>query len=1390
MKYFNSINNFVLIIMVFFSSTLMAKESNNQIEKINRISEQIIELQNLIDLVGKERIGKRYFQQISESKAYLTQIKAQGITDKSNLIFVNQLYYEIENIIFPENKEKNDLLLSYYLNKNQVSATGLISGVIRHGFTGEALGNINVKLYDEIGNFLRAQTTGVNGRYFFGELAAGQYYVIASNYFHNTALITTSYPNDACSGGLGVGCQTNDLNTVHLSDAQQLTGVNIDMVLMPTIRGSVNDVNPPNSSIYQARISLLDVAGSVVAESNTNGSGFYSISAIPGQYYVQVEHSQYNTKLYDGVDCAINCDLNSGTLISIDFNQPVENIDFFLDIGAEIEGTLVDKITQEPLTSSQSGEIFIINNQNQIEVFQRADYQGHWNVPHLANGDYKIISTATDYIANVYPSIGCHTEAMNHCDLSTGLNIIHHDQPTTNIGLQQVKGTTISGRVVDEDGDPMSIAFLQLYDENLNYLRVDSAYTDQQGYYQLSPIGDGAYYLMAYYVNNQQILYPNIICSFRVCDESEGTLIHVNELNPVENINFNLFEVTGTISGTVTDINNNPLRNAYVSVINRDLPFNENSVFGGHYNRRTDPSGNYAFTNLPIGKYQVVADRLSGHFDRHLRQSYEYINCDDFCEEFTPIIINQNQVYDVDFKLSQMGKIHFNLIANTGSSNSINKNFTVMDANGQEVNSYQDDSDDVYVEAGEYYFIYEGGNFVKKVYGGENCLPECDLSNAALIQVSNDSVQSLTMNLDEHFFIELNNYNVEPRVTVYNQNTTVDQVTYGTNTKFYIRDANSKVVKFHRSGYYDQFYNGVNCIDGPCSLSQGELITPRLNQSLLIDLELLKDPNPIPSVSSISGFLIDNSPPVAFNGRVELLTDLEGALPIMTTFPLNNGFYEFEDVPEGNYYIRVESSYDVTTSYYGDISCERDCHLLSIPQIQVNEGQVITGQNIILQHKGTLSGSGIFANDGQPYDYIMKIYDEIGNLIHTSNYINNTNGEFEAYPLFEGNYRLVLGANINQFVYSAYPGVNCLDLFSDYCYEFAETIQVANGNNTHFNGFTILDQDEGLTISPSITGIIYDSQTDNTVEDSTIKFYRFDNSVSFFSTQSNENGAFEKLLPSGQYYVLSDTDGYIDQLYNGINCERGLGIDCILSQGESVNVDNNESTNVNFHLEPKPRLKIYLLDAFTDEPIISSIIRVFDEDLRRVTDLQLKRINDYFLIENLDANKQYYIIFQSGGYQIVGYPDVVCQNVGSVHSCESDLTSIVLSPKETREITIKSIYLRGINGYVIDTESDSGLSSVIVDFWNVDERIVGSVITSSTGGFSFRVNSNFSEFYVSTDTNTSFLNEIYRDIECPYAPVLGLCDITQGELVPISYTEPDIIMIELKDDTMFADGFD
>lgn len=153
-----------------------------------------------------------------------------------------------------------------------------------------------------------------------------------------------------------------------------------------------------------------------------------------------------------------------------------------------VAGVAVDANTGTPLSKARVSLANTKNRKESIWVITRED--GRFEFTGLAAGKYSLQGAKTGYIAAAYEQ---------HEQFSTAI-VTGQEFDTQNLRLRLVPMATITGRVIDENGEGVRNARVMLYKEShqggaTRIMRTSGAGTDDEGTFELTPLGPGKYFV-------------------------------------------------------------------------------------------------------------------------------------------------------------------------------------------------------------------------------------------------------------------------------------------------------------------------------------------------------------------------------------------------------------------------------------------------------------------------------------------------------------------------------------------------------------------------------------------------------------------------------------------------------------------------------------------------------------------------------------------------------------------------------------------------------------------------------------------------------------------------------------------------------------------------------
>ncbi len=1243
----------------------------------------------------------------------------------------------------------------------------------------DKVGQASIRVFDTNQNLITTAHSSNDGGFSISLPQAGDYYFIANH----SSYVEQIFDNVACLNS----CDFSLATLVHFNYNESREGFDFALTPNAHISGSIIDAMTLEV-IENADIHIYNNNEQRVSSVTSQFDGSWVTDPLPvGEYKILSRVNDYVTTMYDSIACAnsnsYSCDVNLGLSISLG-NLDEDNIHLKQVTGAKITGRVVDSLNQPVL---QAHVRLFDSDGNQIFAHvTTTDANGYYETHHIGNGSYYLVAYKGDfYQYQLYPSNLC-SELL--CDITQGTALtVTNLSDISDIDFHLLSTTKISGNVVDSENLPINGIRVTLKEYHSNIHK--SVLTDANGNYSFFNMQPGSYHLYSQtnFLNYNSQSYNAVPCiNSNFCDSQDNYTPVVVNATDIENINFQLtrdVDDLSTISGNIVDVNNNPIAGVRVGIRK-----NNSSSF---VYTNTNSIGNYSFTHQTAGTYQLSATKKG-----YITETYDNVAClSTSClgDNFTPVIVNVLDVNNIDFQLDRRQQLTVNL-----HSNSLNEidggGFFIFDEQNAFIAHYFIDKE-IDLPVGNYYFYYSNnpkgsfvsggssniGAFISKVYGASNCYNNCDASIGTMITISANTETIVDMNLDEAFYINLTSNQLTPiTYEVYNDNNLLDfSGALQPSSGFYIRDQEIKKLKISRPGYFSKLFDGIECLNLSCDISSGTPITPVLNSSMTINTDLTP-------IATLSGTVTDQDGNPLENVNIILESDF--SFQNFSSFITDaNGNYTIDYTENGNYYIKatLPNTNVFAHTYFGNISCEAGgCETSSIPIVAINPSDNLTDYNIVMNKRGTISGDGILdingdaisssvriykINTGQPPDFYAKAVSFDGTLLPTY--------------LKEGQYKIIVFGNAHQ-VYSLYPNTICgEDLFD--CIpipdETSATFQVVNGENTHFSDFTVHKRGR-------ISGQVVSHSTGQLISTVNLKFYK-NNDINDFISVDSENGIFDTALTNGQYKVFVSDNQHINQLYDDIDCADGIGSSCFIAEGTNIAVDYDENISLNLSLKKNPNINIIVKNFATGEVLASDVI--IYNTANQIVYSDFGGINHK--ANNLETGSYYVLAGKGSDYQITGYPNIACSDLNQVSSCTSPLTPIDISYlNNSRNLSIFITLNQGINGYVTDINTGLPLDNIIIDYWNESGFIIGSTVTSFNGGFSLPVV--FGDYYLSTDTNNAYTNEIYKDINCANAAILGSCNVMQGEIINLPQNNLLPIFVDIKlyntADQIFTDSYE
>jgi hypothetical protein len=696
--------------------------------------------------------------------------------------------------------------------------------------------------------------------------------------------------------------------------------------------------------------------GDWVASVFTDPSGAYiSPALLAGDYVANtLDLSGYVNELYDDIPCYFYCELTAGMIIPVTVGTDNPGIDFELELGGRIAGTVTDADTSIGLLDLI---VDVLDPTGAWLLNVGTDGSGAYTSAGLPTGIYRA-KTWNDfgYINELYDDVPC----PNWCDASSGDDIVvTAGLITSGIDFELAQGGRISGNVTETgSGTPLEGVFVDLFTPAGEFISNPSS--DSIGDYLSPGLPPGSYFARTW--NDQGYvyeLYDDIACFG--CVITTGTPIVVN--------------VTEDGSGA-------PLEGIHVEVWSSS---GQLLALAG-----TDASGDYVINeSFGAGLYYI---KTWNDLD-FINELYDGVPCA-FCvaTDGTPLLISAAETtYDVDFSLSKGGLISGTVTDDNTHAKLENIGVHVHDLSGNWIQSTGTDSNGDYLmkvglPSGSYFTRTSNGQgYVNEVHSDTPCIGACEFDAATPIAVS---AGSTTTGID---FALVRGVKVSGTVTDAGSGLPIDDsevvvVTAagrvaagarvrsdGTFTTWgAVPSGTYYATTRNFAGYLDELYNEKSCLGGGeyCDLNQG---TPLL---VVAGTDVTGIDFTLEQGGWFEGSVFDEVWARALGGTDVLIYDSGGDLisKVVWRRPLlADGKFKTCGLPPGHYYAHTDTSVlaqDYADELFDDVLCAEICDpTLGTPISVVNQVGT-TGVDFELRFR--LFSDGFEAGDTNSWSAVIE----------------------------------------------------------------------------------------------------------------------------------------------------------------------------------------------------------------------------------------------------------------------------------------------------------------------------------------------------------------------------------------------------------------------------------
>ena len=611
-------------------------------------------------------------------------------------------------------------------------SNGVISGTVRSADTNAAISSAQVQVFSSTGASVGTPFTGSDGSFVLS-LPPG-------TYFARTALSSSAaYRNRLFNGiNCSVSCSpTSGTPIVVTSD--QLSLVNFLLPPAGGISGTVTlaaNGSPASSITIEAY--PVNNSTQVSRTTSTAGNGTYSLTLLPGHYFIKARGSGngYGDELYDDVQCLGSCAVTGGSGVAVADSGFTTGIDFALTSGGNVAGTITAYPSGLPMTSV---DVALYTPTGQLVKSTFASSGSY--VMSAPVGTYFVVASKSGYSTRLFNDLAC----SQPCNVTAGTPLIVTAGSTATADFQMRPVGTLTGFVRDATTlAPVSPGVsIEVYSA-AGALVTTTTSNPSTGEYSVQ-LHEGTYRVrtrlssLATYLNE---LFNELPCGFS-CSVQAGAGVSITGGTTTSGVDFTL-AASGGISGTVT--------NAVDGQGAGSVPIN---VYGqdGTLVASTTSTGSFLI-RLPPGTYFVTANpaasgsSLQPNFAPML---YANQSCLPAClpETGTPVVVTGSAVTpNINFVLPAGGMVA-GRVTDAGTAQPIGSlKVGLYTSNGVLVTTTLTSATGHYafarLAAGTFFVrTLASGAYVDEIYNGQTlCFLQCSVTSGTPVAVTAGQVTS------------------------------------------------------------------------------------------------------------------------------------------------------------------------------------------------------------------------------------------------------------------------------------------------------------------------------------------------------------------------------------------------------------------------------------------------------------------------------------------------------------------------------------------------------------------------------------------------------------------------------------------------------------------------
>ncbi len=256
----------------------------------------------------------------------------------------------------------------------------------------------------------------------------------------------------------------------------------------------------------------IDASGTIVTSDGVEPGNYFVTTGLPftaqsitGQGVANRLGGNFTDQAFSGIDCAgLACDLTLAIPVAVTAGGVTPAIDFALDQGFTLSGTVTDATSGAPL---RRRNVEIFTPAGERVALEITDQSGAYTTGGLPNGNYRVVVTdggrltrgffganGLGYYGQVF---GNPADCMrNLCDPTSGSDVIIAGADVAGIDFALNSGPTISGQIIDTaTGLPVRLT-VDVFDASGASVGAWSTVSSGEGVYVTSALFAGSYTLV------------------------------------------------------------------------------------------------------------------------------------------------------------------------------------------------------------------------------------------------------------------------------------------------------------------------------------------------------------------------------------------------------------------------------------------------------------------------------------------------------------------------------------------------------------------------------------------------------------------------------------------------------------------------------------------------------------------------------------------------------------------------------------------------------------------------------------------------------------------------------------------------------------------------------